>query len=256
MQTSPRPLEKILAAAERIADVRRNPMCRYTCLPCGTLVRDGFAAAEERKKEFGAEKTRRDCVDVVFHGGGDTGAGPPGRGADLAYRTLSLLGTPELVQELAALRREWRGSGRAEAGASRGQLRLKNRWMYSRVGPTADKANGNRRARARPLNARRRSSRTRVEPRAVAGIEPLHALAEIRVRCLQGKVVTVLQQHVRVKNKPAGLTKPFQQLQEMLPIRIIPENPASLPSSSDDMVPPIGNQHAQRPSDAARSRRP
>lgn len=63
-------------------------------------------------------------MDVVFYSGGDTGISNQGRGVDLAYRILSVLGTAELVSELTELLQKWGNSTEGKTTETREKRRL------------------------------------------------------------------------------------------------------------------------------------
>jgi hypothetical protein len=85
-----------------------------------------------------------------------------------------------------------------------------------------------------------------IEPRAVAAVQPLHPLAEIRVRRLNNGMIVVAHQSVSMDPEPVSLVHVCQQLQEMRPIPIVREDIPPLDAPPEDVIPAIRYRDPQR----------
>ena len=84
-----------------------------------------------------------------------------------------------------------------------------------------------------------------VEPHAVAAVEPLHALAQIRIGRLDNRVVVVVHEGVGVNAPAIARVRLGQQLQEVLAVALVGEDVTTFRAASEDMVLTIRNRVPQ-----------
>ncbi len=87
---------------------------------------------------------------------------------------------------------------------------------------------------------------SRIEPRRVTEVEPLHAGTEIRLRCLHNGMIMCRHQRERVDPEAIAHMHFPQQLQEVRAVAVVPEYLASLRTPMEYMIPPIENLDSKR----------
>ena len=88
-----------------------------------------------------------------------------------------------------------------------------------------------------PLPEWPRGSMSRVEPRRVTQVQPLHACTEIRIRRLHNGMIMCTHQGERVNPEAIALMHFPRQLQEVRAVAVIQEYLAPLCAAVEHMIP-------------------